>query len=283
MTVRRHLGRRTAESSAARDLMASQNPWHHHAAADDVEPSDPGHSTLALRLEPMPADEAVGRFHYGILLGNHPHVLATWRVISDRLCVVERVAELLGGRTCIPDAHMDGEVVTGAATVDVILGDPSAIDVRWYLNDDRTCDEPGECRCPRSLPERRIAARAGWGCEPRVRVCFRLHQDAGLGTFMLFSGAWSLVEDATRARQALRRCTGPVVAHLGLERHVFAPHSGGRVAYTRPRLISSQCQDNPLEPSKPGATSDASAWSRRGPAECGSRRASRDQRPHDHD
>jgi hypothetical protein len=240
MTVPRHLGRRTAVSSAAQDLMASENPWQHHAAADDVEPSGPGYSTLALRLDPMPADEAVGRFHYGILLGNHPHVLATWRVISDRLCVVERVAELLGGHACIPDAHIDGEVVTAAATVDVILGDPSAIDVRWYLNDERACDEPGECRCPRSLPERRIAARAGRGCEPRVRICFRLHQDAGLGTFMLCSGAWSLVEDATRARQALRRCSGPVVAHLGLERHVFALHSGGRVAYIRPRLISGE-------------------------------------------
>ena len=246
MTVRRHLGRRTAVSSAAQDLMASQNPWHHHAAADDVEPSGPGHSTLALRLDRMPADEAVGRFHYGMLLGNHPHVLATWRVISNRLCVVERVAELLGGRTCIPNPHIDGEVVTDAATVDVILGDPSAIDVRWYLNDERTCDEPGECRCPPSLPERRIAARAGRGCEPRIRICFRLHRDAGLGTFLLCSGAWSLVEDATRARQALGRCTGPVVAHLSLERHVFAPRSGGRVAYTRPRLISSQCQDIPL-------------------------------------
>jgi hypothetical protein len=240
MTVRRHLGRRTAVSSEARDLLTSQNPGHHHAAADDVEPSGSGHSTLALRLDPMPADEAVGRFHYGILLGNHPHVLATWRVISNRLCVVERVAELLGGGTCIPDAHTDGEVVTGAATVDVILGDPSAIDVRWYLNDDRICDEPDECRCPPSLAERRMAARAGRACEPRVRICFRLYQDAGLGTFMVFSGAWSLVEDATRALQTLRRRTGPVVAHLSLERHVFALHSGGRIAYTRPRLISAE-------------------------------------------
>jgi hypothetical protein len=246
MTVRRHLGRRTAVSSAAQDLMASQNPWHHHAAADDVEPSGPGLSTLALRLDPMPADEAVGRFHYGILLGNHPHVLATWRVISNRLCVVERVAELLGGRTCIPNPHIDGEVVTGAATVDVILGDPSAIDVRWYLNDERACDESGECQCPPSLPERRIAARAGRGCEPRVRICFRLHQDAGLGTFILFSGAWSLVEDAVMARQALRRRTPQVVADLGLERHVFALHGGGRIAYTRPRLIIAE-RDRPAQ------------------------------------
>jgi hypothetical protein len=35
----------------------------------------------------MPADEAIGRFHYGMLLGNHPHVLATWRVISNRLAL----------------------------------------------------------------------------------------------------------------------------------------------------------------------------------------------------
>jgi hypothetical protein len=240
MTDRRRLGRRTAESSAVRDLVTSQNSGHHHTVAHDVEPSGPGHSTLGLGLDPMPADEAVGRFHYGTLLGNHPHVLATWRVVADRLCVVQRVAELLGGHTCIPDARTDGEVITGAATVDVILSDPSAIDVRWYLNDERACDEPGECRCPPSLPERRIAARAGRGCEPRVRICFRLHRDAGLGTFMLFSGAWSLVEDATRARQTLRRRTGPVVAHLGLERHGFALQSGGRIAYTRPRLISTE-------------------------------------------
>ena len=240
MTDRRRLGRRTAESSAVRDLVTSQNSGHHHAAAHDVEPSGPSHSTLGLGLDPMPADEAVGRFHYGTLLGNRPHVLATWRVIADRLCVVQRVAELLGGHACIPDARTDGEVITGAATVDVILSDPSAIDVRWYLNDERACDEAGECRCPPSLPERRIAARAGRGCEPRVRICFRLHRDAGLGTFMLFSGAWSLVEDATRARQTLRRRTGPVVAHLGLERHVFALQSGGRIAYTRPRLISAE-------------------------------------------
>jgi hypothetical protein len=240
MTDRRRLGRRTAESSAVRDLVTSQNSGHHHTVAHDVEPSGPGHSTLGLGLDPMPADEAVGRFHYGTLLGNHPHVLATWRVVADRLCVVQRVAELLGGHTCIPDARTDGEVITGAATVDVILSDPSAIDVRWYLNDERACDEPGECRCPPSLPERRIAARAGRGCEPRVRICFRLHRDAGLGTFMLFSGAWSLVEDATRARQTLRRRTCPVVAHLGLERHVFALQSGGRIAYTRPRLISTE-------------------------------------------
>jgi hypothetical protein len=239
MTVRRHLGRRTAVGSAARDLMTSQNPRHHHAATG-LEPLGSGHSTLDPRFDPMPTGEAVGRFHYGILLGNHPHVLATWRVISNHLCVVERVAELLGGRTCIPDAHTDGEVVTGAPTVNVILGDPSAIDVRWYLNNDRTCVEPGECRCPPSLPERRIAARAGRGCEPRVRICFRLHQDAGLGTFMLLSGAWSLVEDATRARQALRRRTGPVVAHLALEHDVLALHGGSRIAYTRPRLIGTE-------------------------------------------
>ena len=221
-----HLGRRTVASSAVRDLVTGRRPGPDHPTGQVVQLSR--------------ACDVVGRLYYSTLLGNRPHVLVTWRVTSDYPHVVERVAELLGAHTSIPDADTYSGVVTNAATVEVVLDDPSAIDVRWYLNNERACDEQDECRCPPSLPERKLAARAGRGCEPRMRICFRLHQDVDLGIFVLVSGSWSLIEDGARARQALRSQTGPVVAHLGLERHVFALHSGGRIAYTRPRLISAE-------------------------------------------
>jgi hypothetical protein len=181
----------------------------------------------------------VGRFHYTTLLHSRPRVLTTWRVSSDDPSVLNRVAELLGVHPDIPGAlsHHDG-VVTDATTVDVILSDPSAIDLRWYPSNERTCDERGECRCPPALSDRRRAARAGRGCEPRVRICFRLHRNASLGIFALLSGSWSLVEDATSARRVFERSNGPVVAQLALEERVFTLRGHGRVAYRRPRLIA---------------------------------------------
>ncbi len=192
-------------------------------------------------------DEAtpVGRFHYATLLHSRPQILTAWRVSSGDPSVLHRVAELLGVHAGNPGARPFGEVVTDATTVDVILSDPSAIDLRWYLSNERTCDQRGECRCPPALSDRRRAARAGRGCEPRVQICFRLYQDTDLGAFSLVSGSWSLVEDATTARRTLGTTNGPVVAQLALEKCLFTLRGHGRVAYTRPRLIAGRRASTP--------------------------------------
>ena len=181
--------------------------------------------------------EPGGCFHYTTLIRNHLQTLTTWRISSDAPSVLGRVVELLGVHAGISGALPDGGVITDATTVDVILSDPSAIDLRWYLSDEHVCDERGECQCPPALSDRRRAARAGRGCEPRVQIRFRLHRGADLGIFALLSGSWSLVKDATAARRTLRKSNGPVVVRLALEERVLTLRSHGRVTYTRPRLI----------------------------------------------
>jgi hypothetical protein len=230
------LGRRTVASSAVRDLVTGRRPGPNYPTAQVAQLSH--------------ACEVVGRFHYNTLLGNQPHVLATWRVTSDYPRVIERVAELLGADTSLPEADTHSGVVTNSATVEIIFDDPSAIDIRWYLNNERACDERYACRCPPSLPERKLAARAGRGCEPRMRICFRLHQDPDLGVFVLVSGNWSLIEDGARARRALRSQTDPVVAQLGLEKRVSSLGGDRRIVYTRPTLV--MCGASGADPADTG-------------------------------
>jgi hypothetical protein len=190
--------------------------------------------------------ELVGRFHYATLVRSHPRVLGTWLVTSSDACIVGQVAELFGG--ALPSNHDGGQelyVITGASEVDVLLAGPEALDVDWRRQPGHVCDggvqndQRGSrpCECPSDLDDRRTAARAGHGCRPRARACFRLLQSPELGTFTFSSGNRAFAEQASRALISLRCDSRPICARLSLQRTPHRLRSGTTIAYTRPTLV----------------------------------------------
>ena len=66
------------------------------------------------------------------------------------------------------------EVITASTAVNVLL-DPHMLSVRWRRIGEQPCDgairSNGQpCACPRSLAQRRAAAKHGHGCKPGVRI-----------------------------------------------------------------------------------------------------------------
>ena len=189
----------------------------------------------------------VGRFRYGSVFNGRPRVLGTWLVTSSDARVVGQVAELLGGTP--PGSHDGGQtlyVITGATEVDVLLTGPEALDVGWHRQPGHVCDGAVQhdqrgsppCACPSNLADRKTAARAGRGCHPRARVCFRLLQALrwGRSPFSFSSGNRAFAEQASRALAALRRDPRPTCARLSLQRTPHRLRSGTTIAYTRPAL-----------------------------------------------
>ena len=188
----------------------------------------------------------VGSFRYGGVFNSHPRVLGTWLVASSDARIVGQVAELFGG--ALPGNHDGGQelyVITGASEVDVLLTGPEALDVGWRRQPGHVCDggvqhdQRGSrpCECPSDLADRKTAARAGHGCRPRARACFRLVQSPELGTFTFSSGNRAFAEQASRALISLRRDSRPTCARLSLQRTPHRLRSGTTIAYTRPTLV----------------------------------------------
>jgi hypothetical protein len=188
----------------------------------------------------------IGSFRYSGVFNSRPRVLGTWLVTSSDARIVGQVAELFGG--ALPSNHDGGQelyVITGASEVDVLLAGPEALDVDWRGQPGHVCDggvqhdQRGSrpCECPSDLDDRRTAARAGRGCRPRARACFRLLQSPELGAFTFSSGNRAFAEQASRALISLRCDSRPTCARLSLQQTPHRLRSGTTIAYTRPALM----------------------------------------------
>jgi hypothetical protein len=185
--------------------------------------------------------EFVGRFLYGTLHRNRPHTLTTWRVTTTSGRTANRIAHLFGGSVQHDPATGLPEVLTTSATVDILLDSPAALSVDWQRTAEATCvgdtqDHGRPCTCPAILAQRRVAAKQGRGCQPRVEVRLRLRDDPALGMFSFLSEDWSFVELVAAARVALRRMDRPVTARLGINRTLHTLRSGRVLPYTMPVL-----------------------------------------------
>lgn len=186
----------------------------------------------------------IGRFHYATVLRNRPQVLTTWRVTSDDLPVLDRVAELLGG-TSRPADQKAFEIITRTSTVDVLFASHRAVQVRWSHNRpahicNGATQQDGQtkrrCMCPSSFAERKVAARRGVACHPHVEVWFRLAQRPTLGIFAFTSGNWLFTEECMNVCETLRGLNRVANAQLDLTGASAMLRSGRLVTCTRPTL-----------------------------------------------
>jgi len=212
-------------------------------AARRIPHAPPGTKSSVFAANSAADAAPAGRFHYAALLHSRPQVLTTWRVSSDDPLVLDRIAVLLGG-TPQHDASNTWQLITDAATIDIVLHGPHTVRLRWCRAARHACDGTVQrnhqaqqpCTCPPSLAARRVATGHGRGCEPVVAVRFRLSQDPDFAAFSFVSGRWSLVEDAISALEALACYRTPAYARLGLHRAPFVLSSGQVLMCTTPML-----------------------------------------------
>ncbi|MFD0276192.1 hypothetical protein ACFVHB_20125 [Kitasatospora sp. NPDC127111] len=201
------------------------------------------------------ADDVVGRFRSGRMVGRTPESLDEWRVTSGDPVVAARIAALYGGtpKEWATEGEDTLEVLTDTPSVDIIIDGASAItsDMRLYgqfgselihhcdgveFLDDERRGQP--CGCPESFQARKAEAKIGRAPKPNVVTNFRLLDDPDLGLFRFRSGAWDLAATLHEVLEALDQVGGPARATLTLEPVEFkikkGPKKGTIVNYTRP-------------------------------------------------
>ncbi|MFI6444692.1 hypothetical protein [Kitasatospora sp. NPDC050543] len=201
------------------------------------------------------ADDVVGRFRSGRMVGRRPESLNEWRITTGDPVVAARVAELFGGEPTEwdTDAEDSTEILTEAASVSIIIDSADALtsDMRLYGSvgsepihwcdgveflDDEQKGQP--CGCPALLVDRKLLAKSGKGPKPNLGIKFRLADDPDLGIFRARFGAWDLAKVWHEILQALDDVGGPARARLSLETVEFTiktgPKKGTQVAYNKP-------------------------------------------------
>lgn len=209
------------------------------------------------------SDDVVGRFRSGYQANKRPVALTDWRVTTGDPDVAAAVADLLEGEEPKEwDAAGEDnlEVFTTAQSVKVILEGDNALRQAMVLygrngiirvSDGETITYPDDLKgqpdpqAGESLQERKAAAKAGTGAEPRIEVYFRLAENPDLGIFKFQSGSWGLASDlgynGTEDTITDLIADGhKVAATLLLEPVEFeaknGPRAGQTVSYTKPVL-----------------------------------------------
>ena len=203
-------------------------------------------------------DDIVARFRTGYQdeVGN-PVGLSEFRVTTGDPEVAEALAELMGSdedgvTTWDTKTEENLQVFTTTSKVDIILDGPHAVRsslVLWgqqakiletdgeYLYDDdgNLTDEvwPGATQ---SLAQMKEAARKGKGPKPSLQAYFRLADLPDIGKIRFFAGAWTAIDNFSKAEAKLAEIDGPAVGTLELERVEFTAKSGDEVRYTKPKL-----------------------------------------------
>jgi hypothetical protein len=201
---------------------------------------------------PSYADETIGRFHSGRMVGKRPESLPTWRVTTGDRDVAAAIAQSLGGQAVETDSTSENfiEIMTGAESVQVLLDGPKAIDADFKLWRGNKlvhhCDgveflSPEDkagtlCGCPPLLADRKQAAKDFEGPPPSITFFFRLAEDPELGKFKFVTGSWTLVEVLHEYENALAAIGGEAVATLTLELVEYTTKAGRFVSYRKPVL-----------------------------------------------
>jgi hypothetical protein len=200
------------------------------------------------------ADDLVGRFRSGRLVGRRPEALSEWRVTTDDEDVADSIASRYGGEPGEWDNEKEPfEVYTDAKSVDIIIDGPKSLTSRMALYGQagpiHVCDGAffvdshpeaelvgDACGCPRKLSDRKDKAKTGTGPKPDIKLVFRLADDEDLGKFLFSSGSWSLVNDLEELEKALATGEGPYRAKLAIEYVEYKTKAGKEVSYHRPAI-----------------------------------------------
>lgn len=207
------------------------------------------------------ADDLVGRFRSGRMVGKQPESLPEWRVTTGDPVVADKIAELLGGDPEEWDTEKEDnlEILTTSASVRIIIANSDAIDAsmkkfgfaglehhcdgRVYLSDDDPKLVGESCGCPDAFQDRKDRAKSGKGPKPSVDLIFTLAEAPELGKFRFNSGSWELVKVLHDVIAAVDTVGGadvegkggvPVWATLSIENVSYTTKAGRDVSYNKP-------------------------------------------------
>ncbi|MYY03086.1 MULTISPECIES: hypothetical protein [unclassified Streptomyces] len=212
------------------------------------------------------ANDVVGRFRSGRLVGKQPESLNEWRVTTGDPSVADTIAALMGGvkEEWDTDKEDNLQVLTESASVEIIIENSDAIDASMklfgfsglthhcdgvkYLSDEDPTLVGTLCGCPALLEERKARAKSGKGPKPSIDLTFALAAHPELGKFRFNSGGWSLVNVLHEVIEAIDTVGGrqedadgkvtdkgrPVRATLTIEHVAYTTKAGRDVAYNMP-------------------------------------------------
>ncbi|MEO3974396.1 hypothetical protein [Streptomyces sp. CAU 1734] len=198
------------------------------------------------------ADDFVGRFRSGRLVGKAPESLDFWRVTTGDPEVAARIADLMGGTPTEWETEKEDnlEILSDARSVDIIIASSAALDASMkkfgfaglehhcdgvvYLTDDDAALVGTPCGCPPDLQARKDRAKSGKGPKPSVDLTFKLAAAPDLGFFRFNSGAWKLVDVVHELYAEIDAFDGPVRATLEIERVEYTTKAGRDVRYNKP-------------------------------------------------
>jgi hypothetical protein len=167
--------------------------------------------------------------------------MGTWCAIVSDMKVAERLAEHFDGETRPTGEPSRIEVTVGVTEISILLAGANAVRLTWHRGESPGCDGASRtghrCLCLASFQARRRAIRQGRGCEPRVRLEFRLLDAPTLGLFEFLSGDWSVAEEIGVIADRLPQDGGLIRAQLGLRRTSVALSSGQVVLVTRAAIV----------------------------------------------
>ncbi|MFJ9671099.1 hypothetical protein ACIRP5_09975 [Streptomyces sp. NPDC101221] len=196
------------------------------------------------------ADDFVGRFRSGRMVGNRPESLGSWRITTGDPEVADKVSELYGGKPAEWETTGEdfNEVITETDKVLIVVDGPGALtaDMKlWgrsglihhcdgveFLSPDEDKGQP--CGCPPLMEDRKAQAKSGRGPAPNTSLVFRLADDYHLGKFRFQSSSWKLAEVVHEIDAALSAHKGEVLAELSLELVEFTTKAGRDVSYRKP-------------------------------------------------
>ncbi|WP_369367847.1 hypothetical protein AB5L52_37275 [Streptomyces sp. CG4] len=220
-------------------------PHPHHSPSGDQKLDDDGAD-----LPRVSAADPVCRFHVVRQRGGRPIAVSAWRITTENRAIADALGGFYGGVPQLLDTG-DGrvaEVLTRCDRVPVLLDGRGAVSLRMVMRGPgetfHVCDgtrflEPtgargSLCGCPTSLADRKVAAQAGRGPMPEVRIDFRLVDLPELGVFSFVSTSWELAAELPALAAALDAEAVPALGVLRCELVEFITCSGLAVSYRRP-------------------------------------------------
>ena len=197
-------------------------------------------------------EEYAFQFRTGRVVNGRPVSLAKWRVLAGDPQIAEAISLLMGGTVDEWDLtkEMCLEVLTDTDSVEIVVSGPDAIedkmilwgrsgpihecDGEFFLSPPEDAGKP--CGCPRSLKERKAAAKAGRAPSPSITVPFRLAHDYDLGLGKFTSSSWKFAETIHEVKNELAAVGEEALCRLSIELVEFDLPDGEHVKYRKPRL-----------------------------------------------
>ncbi|MEU9997534.1 hypothetical protein [Streptomyces sp. NPDC050848] len=220
-------------------LPPSHSPWHRAGPAAGTD--------LAGVLSPTCAGGAL------------PAATGTWHIGARDGEMTARLAALFGKPSDRPTAGCSLALCVDSrlTVLPIVIEERESISVQMVRRGGRAaahaCDgeswvlpaaRAGEpCGCPRTMAERRVAARSGFGPKPDITMIFRLADAPGVGRFAFRTSSWDLAGELERVLPAFGPTGLPDRFRLLLATGEFVGRGGTRVRYARPGV---ECEQTAL-------------------------------------